>query len=234
MAKLKFKPGRSATSYARRKVFAALPENQLEKSILNSFGHAGRHIEEVLIRADATKRHRQQLITRTARRGLAVQRLPVSRQIITEKGGFLGTAEDIYLSSLLRSQGDNQDLLMVHENFVNMDNYTRHKFLAAALLEDPLHTENVSSSAYLHFVNMHCEQSYGRPSRRFTRSDIKHIKQEAEKLWQKMTGDQKLPFHLKAYLGTFAPRQLDGALLSPDDGVEMKREFELLDVQYTS
>jgi hypothetical protein len=231
MAKLKFKPGRSPTSYARRKAFAALPDNKLEKSILNSFGHAGRHIEEVLIRADATKRHRQQLITRTVRRGLAVERLSVSRQIITEKGGFLGTAEDIFLSSLLRSQGDNQDLLVVHENFVNMDNYTRHKFLAAALLEDPLRTDNVSSSAYLHFVNMHC---YGRHSHRFTRSDIKHIKQEAEKLWQKMTGDQKLPFHLKAYLGTFAPRQLDGALLSPDDGVEMKREFELLDVQYTS
>jgi hypothetical protein len=106
---------------------------------------------------------------------------------------------------VLRTCGDN--LIMKEEKFVeqikqeSIDSHIKNKCMAAA--------DNVSSNAYLLFVNMHCEeQMYVRTGRArqlrgsFTTPAMENITAEAAEKWKNMQPNHKLPFFLKAYLGT--------------------------------
>jgi hypothetical protein len=204
-----------------KRIGAALKKTsrQLVRRIVNfiPFGNSQRQTDEELARAEATHQHREKLISETIRNGLLVEHTHQSDKIFPELDCLSRIAADVYISSLLRTYGGTLNMSekdfteKVKKEFASLDTPTKFKYIASALLEDPLHSDNVSSDAYLLFVDLHCqEQKY-----MVDTSAVSAIKQEAADLWKQMTADQKLPFFLKAYLGTFAPRTLDGAILSP-------------------
>jgi hypothetical protein len=55
----------------------------------------------------------------------------------------------------------------------------------------------------------------------FTTPAMENITAEASEKWKKMQPNHKLPFVLKAYLDTFAPRQLDSRVESTEDTEDM-------------
>jgi hypothetical protein len=214
---------------ALKKASTKLAKRIINLKLKNPFSPSKRQIEEELIRAEETRAHRERLISETIKNGLKVNHENIGHRVFPELDCLQRIAADIYISSLLRVYGD--DLNMKEEKFVqkvrkefkDMDSHTKNKYIMAALLEDPLHADTVSSNAYLVFVDLHCEEQMyvgtGRARKLrggVTTPSVGHIKAEAAEMWKKMMPDQKLPFYLKAYLGTFAPRTLDGAILNPD------------------
>jgi hypothetical protein len=228
-----------------KRIGAALKRtsSKLVKRIVNfmPFGKSPRQIEEQLLRAEATRHHREKLITETIRNGLLVEHTHQSDRIFPELDSLNRVAAEIYISSLLRiydgslNMPEKDFVKKVKKEFESLDSQTKLKYIASALLEDPLHSDTVSSDAYLLFVDLHCREQYVGAET----PAIATIKEEAADIWKGMTNDQKLPFFLKAYLGTFAPRTLDGAILSPfgSPNFESSRQntaqmFE--DIDYTS
>jgi hypothetical protein len=203
-------------------------------NLKNPLGPNKRQVDEEVMRANEMRAHRERLITKTIKNGLYVNCENNGHCLFPQlKLNYLQKiAANIYITRLLRVYGDGLDVKAekfvkhIKQDFENMDSYTKYKYIAAALLEDPLHADKVSSNAYLVFVDLHCEkQMYpgtkaGQARKHrgsFRTPTIGYIKTEVAGMWKKMKPNQKLPFFLKAYLGTFAPRQLDGAILKTFD-----------------
>lgn len=81
----------------------------------------------------------------------------------------------------------------------------KREYCVAALMHDPKYADTYCSNAFITFLDLHVRMQQTQDYNK-TRA-----LQEAKTLWRQMDKHERLPFHLKAYLSTYIPREMDAA-----------------------
>lgn len=174
------------------------------------------HQNELLQRSQDYKRNQVKVQNHCAKYGLVLKPVKVEEIANYPNCSLTQRAVRLFVASELKKfkdKGETVTKLDISYQFQSLPIQDQRQYKVAALLHDPQRKSIYSSNAFIVFLAKFVDnekKKFGVRGR-FSTEDATGILKEAKLMWKNLEKNEKLPFHLYAYLCSYVPRRMDAA-----------------------